>query len=401
MKRENGLIVILLRLGLLLFLFNGFSQLQHPLIRYYDGGLKLTEEQLDSLVTETLREPQTDYLLALAHYQLGVIEGNREKDVSAFKKYQSALEYLKKLDTTDVYLHSALWRNQGVILYNYKLYEEAVQLYKKALESSYKYSTARGVSTEYNIAMAMMWYDPHSAVNLFTNLKEKVPKDSVRQARIYNQLGLLNKRDDQFDIAIYNFRKGLELDVRGIAKANLLQNISDTYYHQHDYSNQEHYLKQVLETPEANRFIALMDLGECYLLQGRKFEAQRVLKEAETMYTEQQLKGEHVKLFQWLKIVSDDPIKYANKQVEEQFRLIGKLEQSKEILRIVTTSKLKAAFDGIKKSEEKVFLYRALAILCGFIAVSILLTWKIWLYRLRNNLSKKIGSLTNPVRNKY
>lgn len=390
-KLENDLIPAVFRFGFLLFFFNGFSQHRHPLIKFYNGDLKLNERQVDSLVTQTLYETDSEYLLALAFYQKGVLQRKIGEDVDAFKNYEQALAYLQSVDTTDNYLLSALWRNQGAILHNYKLHEEAVKLYEKALSPAYKYNINRGISTEYNIGLAMIQYDPKNALSLFLNLKSKVKEDFRRQARIYNQLGLFQKRTEQYDEAIAYYTKGLELGVSGRVKADLLQNISEAYYQKKEYLNQERFLLQTLQIPEANRFIALMDLGESYLLQDRKEEAKRILLEAEVIYDEQPLRREHIKLFQWLKMGSDDPLIYAERQIEEQARYMDdRVDELKEILKTLVIKNMLVAVEADKRRKEDTSFYRILAILSGLAAIVALMTWKIWWYRLRRGMEKEL-----------
>ncbi|MCP4458594.1 MAG: tetratricopeptide repeat protein [Cytophagales bacterium] len=327
MKPENNLLLTFSRLivfiGFFLILFKSFSQNNHPLIKYYDGKLKLNDNEVDSLVDQIIEERHSDYLLALAFYQKGVLQSKKGKDIGAINNYDSALVHLHQADTTDNYLLSALWRNQGAILHNYKLYKEAVMLYEKALEPSYEYSTKRGISTNYNIGLAMIQYDPEKALRLFFKLQDQAKGDSKRQARIYNQLGLFQKHIKQYDKAVIYFKKGLKLGVSGRTKADLLQNISDVYYHLEDYLNQERFLLQTLQIPESNRFIALMDLGECYLLQGRHQEARTILLEAEEIYDEQPLKLDYIKMMKTLAMKNMLVAVEAEQQAQDQQKISG------------------------------------------------------------------------------
>ncbi len=375
-----------------MFFFNGFSQ-HNSLIKYYDGDLKLTEKQVDSLVTLILKESDSEYLRALAHYQRGVLQGKKGEDIEEFGSYALALELLKKTDTTDNYLLSAIWRNQGVILHNYKLYKEAVSLYKKALEPSYEFSLVRGISTEFNLGYSLIYYDPKKALSLFMELKDKAKDDINRQARILNQIGLFYKRTEQYDVAIATYTSGLELGVSGRIKANLLQNISDAFYHKQDYSNHEQYLLQVLEVPKGNRFVALMDLGECYILQGRDEEALDVLLRAEGMYNDQSLNPQNIKVFKWLRMVSDNPMKYADRQVEELTRYIERADKLKDMMKTLAMKNVLVAAETEQQSKKQISYFRISAILSSAAAVAIFLVWRIRLIQLRKSLSKRIVKL--------
>ncbi len=386
------LVLTTLRVGLLLFFFNSFSQ-YHPLIKYYNGELKLTEKQVDSLVIKTLNESDSRYLLALAYYQKGVLLWGSGEDIEEFKSYASAFAYLQKSDTTDNYLMSAILGNQGTILHNYKLYEEAVELYRKALDPSYEFSFNQGVNTEYNIALAMMQYDPKNALALFADLKKKISEDFYRQAMILNQIGIFHEGLEEYNEAISNFESGLELGVTGRIKASLIQNISDTYYLKKDYINQEKYLRQVLEIPEGNHFLALVDLGECYILQGRKAEALRVLLKAEVMYDEQSLRPDHIKVFQWLRMISNDPVKYADRQVEELTKYIDRMDKLKDMMKTLAMKNVLVAEESEQRRKKDTSILRKITILLSIIAIAIFLIWRIWLNRLRSSLSKKIVKL--------
>ncbi len=389
MKVEIDVIPNILRVGFLLIFFSSFSQ-QHPLIKYYDGDLKLTRKQEDSLVQKTLKERESNYLMALAHFQNGAILTRNGKDAEAYTGYITAFDYLQNADTVDHYLFSSILLRKGVILHNYKLYEEAVKNYQDALDASYQFSINHGLNTEYNVALAMMQFDPKNGFEKFLALKNKVNDDVNRLAEILNQIGLFYKRTEQYDDAIATYESGLELGVSGRLKANLLQNISDVYFHQQDYKNQEKYLREVLSTSKGNHFLALMDLGECYLLQDRKEEALEVLIKAEAMYDKQSLKPEHIKVYKWLMQASDDPVPYANRHIEELNNYIESSDKLKDTMKTLAMKNILAAVEAEQQKKEETSLLRILAILGAAASIVILLTWKIWWNRLRRNLGLKI-----------
>ncbi len=384
-----------LRFGLLLFFFAGYSQNKHPLVKYYDGELKLTEEQIDSVIVQILEENSSDYLSALALYQKGINLKNDGNHLLEFTSYSSALDYLEKADTSDYFLHSAILRNQGAILHNYRLYKEAVILYQQALDPSYKYNMKRGISTEYNIALSMIQYDPKHALSLFLKLNNKVKDDPTRQARIYNQIGLFEKRTNNHSEALSYFEKGLALEINERVRADLLQNISDLYYQENDYINQERYLLQVLDISRANRFIALMDLGECYILQNRKEEAFIALKEAEKLYDAQSLKPKHFKIFKWLKTISDTPMEHAEKLIVEQEKYIERMDQFKELMKTQAMKNALDAAESERRRQKDTARYSAIAMIGGILALLILLTWKIWWYQLKRSIEKNIPRVEN------
>ena len=345
------------------------------------------------MVQKTLKERESNYLMALAHFQNGSIHRRAGQDTEAYTGYITAFDYLQKADTIDHYLFSSLLIRKGVILHNYKLYEDAVTNYKKALEASYKFSLNHGLNTEYNIALATVQFDPKKALSLFLELKNKIKDDINREARILNQIGLFYKRTEQYNEAITTYSSGLELGVSGRLKANLLQNISDVYFHQQDYENQEKYLHQVLEVPKGNHFVALMDLGECYILQDRREEALKFLLKAEAMYSDQSLNPEHIKVYKWLMQVSNDPVHYANRHIEELNKYIDSSDKLKDTMKTLAMKNILAAVEAEQQKETETSFFKILAMLAGATAVVILLTWKIWWNRLRKNLGLKITKL--------
>jgi len=395
MKSNHYLLYFILQ-GFTLFIWSdAFSR--HPLIQYYDGEKKLTLIEVDSLVNQVITNKPSSYLLSLAFYQKGVLHRKKGEDIDAFESYVSSLEYLQKADTNDHYLMSAVLRNQGVILHNYKLYKEAVNRYQKALEPAYQYSKARGVSTEYNIGFSMIKYDPENALKLLLDLIDKIRDDSSRIARVYNQIGLFEKRVENYEEAIRYLSQGLDLEVTGRVRANLLQSLSDTYYHQQDYLNQEKFLLQALEIPEANKFIAWMDLGECYLLQGRNEEAKAFLEQAKSIYDDQPLKKEHIKVFKWLQKLSDSPMIYAEKQIEEQAKYIERMDLLKEMMGQLALKNILLATKADKKRKEDTRFYQLLAVLVIILSIAIYFTWKTWWKRRLRRIKKQVSKIMNEL----
>lgn len=327
---------------------------RHPLIQYYDGEINLTPTEVDSLSSLIITNRPSAYLLSLAFYQRGILEEKQGNDINAFQSYLSSLDHLIDADTSDHYLLSAIRRNQGFILHNYKLYNEAVNLYQEALEPAYLYSIKRGRSTEYNIGFSMIQYDPENALKLFLNLMDKAKGDTTRIARIYNQIGLFQKRSENYQQAINYFNQGLDLGVKGRDKANLLQNLADTYYHQKDYSKQEAYLFKTLEIPQANKFIAWMDLGECYILQDRHQEAKRYLLKAEMIYEKQPLNKEYIKLFTLLQVLSDEPLGYAQKQIDELGKYVERMDLLKEKMETLAMKNMLSKIEADRSSKKEI-----------------------------------------------
>ncbi len=394
MKFEKTLMFAPFRLGFLLLFICNFSAAQHPLIAYYNGVLKLEEQQVDSLVKATLDNSRSSYLLALAKYQEGVLLRKHGMDIEAFKSYDVSLDHLNKADTSDIYLESALWRNRGAILHNYKLYEEAVGYYNQAIQSSYAYKNSRGFSTEYNIALSTMQFDPEKALKLLVELEEKVGSSALWKARVYIQLGLHEKRTGQFEQALVYYRKALSQNVSGRIHGDILQNISEVYHQMEDYIQQENFLLEVMKISKANHFIALMDLGECYILQNKEGDALRVLAEAELLYKEQRLKRDHIQLFELLKQVSAQPMKYAEKQIDEQAKYIERMDVLKEMIETSSLRSVLIAIEAEKKQEKKAKFYQILAYSGGLSALLILLTWRLWWFRLRRNIGKTLHELS-------
>lgn len=376
-----------------MFFFQSFSQPHHPLIKFYNGELTLSEKQVDSLVDHTIEERDSEYLLALALYQRGVLLRKWGRDIDAFTTYGTAVAHLKRSDTLDYYLQSALFRNQGAILHHYKLYEEAVRRYEAALEPSFAYSKNRGISTRYNIGLSMAQYDPSSALPIFLELLDQAYEDKNRLARIYNQLGILQDFSGNYQKAIEYYRKGLGLAISERLKADLLQNISDTFYNLEDYLNQERFLLQVLQIPQANRFLALMDLGQCYILREKREEALKTLVEAFSLYDQQPLRPESIKVFEWLKMVADDPLVYSERQVAEQAKYIERMDVLKESMKTLAMKNKLAELEADAKRVHDTDLYQLIALLAIIAAICIAVIWKIWWVQLRKNLGKKIIKL--------
>ncbi len=356
---------------------------QHNLIKYYNGDIKLTKEERAALCEEIIATEPSNYLLSLAHFQQVSILGKSISNSDAYEKYDHALHYLQNADTTDSYLHYAILVRQGNIFYYYELYNEATKKYKEALPHSYAFSRSEGISTKYNVALSLANYDLDKALSLFFEvlIEAKDWDQEDRQARIFNQIGIVFQNKNELDIALKYFEKALEIVTSNKTKANVLHNFGHVSYLRGNFLNQEKWLLEALKVSKGpDRFISLMDLGECYIKLGRDEEAKKVLAEAEGFYNNQQLRERNIKVFQWLESASDLPLKYnyVKIQLEQHLKIKETQNQLSKLIQAEQDELLSLSNNNLNEKTVEAASYKTWAV-SGFATASFLLAF--WVYQ--------------------
>ncbi|MEO1269366.1 MAG: tetratricopeptide repeat protein, partial [Myxococcota bacterium] len=147
-------------------------------------------------------------------------------------------------------------------------------------------------------------------------------------AKTYDEIGKMFLRTKEYESAKDYFDQAIEMAPDDKTRARSIHNLSSIYFFLGDFLTQEALLKQSLELREGpNRFISLMDLGECYIKQNRPEEALIVLQEAHNYYPQQKKSSENIKLFEWLTLVSPDSLNYYRQTITQFKELTGEKKQ--------------------------------------------------------------------------
>jgi len=377
----------------------------HKLLDYYNGKIELTEEERLYLVNHTIRTKPSNYLVAYAYYLRGVIYKNDNRIVSAFDSYYSSFEYLSISDTIDSFLHSAILRNLGMILFNCEFYQEAIYLHDKALLPAYEFSQTQGLSVKHNIGRIYTKIDFEKALNIYSDALKEAEHENLlnRQAQIFISIGIIHLENKVFEKAIDFFNKAIKATSVSEIKARAYHNISEAYFRQNNFKEQEKYLKKSLEYLSNNkRFYGLLDLGECYIKQGKLEQGKLFLQEAEKYYSNQSLMAMNIKVFERLELVSEMPLKYdyAKIQLNEQIQLKKVQVELANRINKLKNEQLSGSTLLVESKTVEVIFYKKLTIISIGSALFILLVWRIWWYLLRRRISAEVNAVIGNVQKK-
>ncbi|MEP1034009.1 hypothetical protein [Ekhidna sp.] len=372
----------------------GTDKLKH----YYSGKINLDEEEILKEIDQTISLHTSDHLVAYAYYLKAIRENQEDLSFQAYETYDLSFKYLQESDSLDSYLYFAILLNQGVLLKNYGLVQFAVEKHEQALSHAYAYSESRGIKLKYNLGWVLEKLDRERSLEVFMEVIEEAEKAGLmeRVAKCYLEISKMFNYSSEHVGAIEQMEKALQYAQSDYTLARIYHNLSHTHYLMRQYDEQKKWLKESLTKRHGtDRFISLMDLGESYMISNNRKLAVESLREAILYYEDQSLHPDNIKLFKWLSMAYPDSISYIKKQVDELEKYIVIQEKLEARLKQQAMFQLYLRLEEQKKHEKKVSLYQAIALTGGLAALIILLTWRIWWYRLRKRLGKKILSMVN------
>ncbi|MEO9483005.1 MAG: tetratricopeptide repeat protein [Ekhidna sp.] len=372
-------------------------QATEKLGQYYTGKIDLSEEEILGEIDQTIHQYTSHHLVAYAYYLKAVRLRRAHKNFRAYEYYDKAIAILFKSDTTDHFLHHAILTNQGVILKHHGLASFAINKYREALAPAFKYSIKQGLSVKYNLGRAMMYEDPEEALKIFMEELEIAKKEGLpdRMAKAYYEIGQLFLHAEQFEESIEYFEKAVNTAESDKVKFRAIHNLSRPYDHTEQFLKQKEILIRALRLQKegAIRFTSLMDLGECLLELGQKDSAITVLTEAEAYYNSQPLNDDNVKLYKWLALASGRNFDHAWKRGDELQKIVETKEKLEVLLKRQAMLQLINRLELEKTSDKIIGAYQILAIVGGVVALIILFTWRIWWYRVRKRVGRKISEV--------
>lgn len=207
---------------------------------------------------------------------------------------------------------------------------------------------------------------------------------SNRQAKTHNEIGNIFIRLEEFNRARNHFEQAVEFSENDKTLAQSYHNLGGVFYYLRDYKKQESFLLKSLSLrSNEDRFPSLRDLGECYVKQNNFEKAKTVLAEAESYYDMYPLSIINIQVIEWLATSENQPNDGRRKPIDEKKKLEAHLKQQ-------AMQQLLLRLEAEKHSKNQVILYKLLSVAGAASAIIILFTWRIWWYRMRRNLGRKI-----------
>lgn len=373
--------------------FISFSSFSNDLIKYYNGEISLTTDEIGLLCKEIILTESNNYLLALAYYQKGVLSRSAKENLSAYSNYDLAFNHLAKSDIEDYWLASAILRNQGAILHDYDLLTFSIEKHEQALEYAYEYSTARGLSVKFNMAWVLSKVEPIKALDILMEVIEEAYeiKDYNRSGKSFLEISKIYNSTGDYAAALEFSDEALIHAEDPSLIAKIYHNKAHTYYLMKDYVNQRLWLEKSLEVRKGkDRFISLMDLGESYLLTNDELQAGKVLNEALEEYSDQFLTLKNIKVYELLSQAFPTNQSYIMDQIRELKKYIETQDELEVLLKQQAMTQLLLRLEKQKELKSEIRAYQIVTFASLVTLIMIASAWIIWWIRLRKRLQKKV-----------
>ena len=229
------------------------------------------------------RESDDEHLKTLAYTGIGYVSYKVRDYDAAFLNYSEALRRLELLDTTDLHVEVATLQHLGMIHSKFNNHDQSIEYRKRSLSVMQEYASKFPEQAEERKMMRLLKDIPYylateyekkgshqTAGKILMDLwaKAEDQNDIPSHARILNKLGLIKKRNGEFDEAIEYF--GLvatESEVSDYDRAIAYHNLGDAYMVQGELERAEsnYLLAQDLKRTvgsDRSKFITYLSLGE-------------------------------------------------------------------------------------------------------------------------------------------
>lgn len=208
---------------------------------------------------------------------------------ASYINYTDALEYMNKYSVKDLYSRVSILNNLAIIKSSFGDHEGSASLYKMAHKAATQYvNENREIAEEdgdvewlvdlpYEMAVELQDDGQYlEAGEVLVDLWEEseFKGDTILLAKVVNQLGLIKKRNGEFNkaldfFAIAAFNENVEPSLR----AKLMHNLAATYTVQEDYVKASKYFAEALDlklehSNERSQFITMLDQGELKFIDG-------------------------------------------------------------------------------------------------------------------------------------
>ncbi|MCR9254341.1 MAG: tetratricopeptide repeat protein [bacterium] len=300
--------------------------------------------------------PEDQYL---SYFTIGYAYDLKKQKQLAIENYYKALALIPRNDQFNADFRS-LNLNIGIILKHHDHFDDAIKHYE--LAKTYSAPGKEKSKALYFIALAYLESNREIMATefLLESLDEaKESEDLKRQAKVFNQLGVLHRRMGKpaeareyfYEITLHDNYKGYKT-----YWTKAFHNIATTYV---DEENLDEAIKMYNvalshSTKDSDRFFAYKDLGECYMKLGDDDKSMEYLTLADGMFDQVTPNAANSRIYFFMSQIMDDPKAKDAYVVQYDYLLQRFLEDSKEV-----KEKLKIAnFDLIIKKWETEEQYR-------------------------------------------
>lgn len=287
-------------MSLMLFAALGFAQT--PQLDRAKKLIYTNPDEARSLVQPYLKEH--NYLAAKAGSIVAKSYEKQGLNVTAYQAYSSALNELFAADTLDHYLEYAIYNNMAMLASESNQYEIAAGLYHKAADAANRYVKYEPeVAEKFNellLPNKVKFYEGNAlydagkveeAAALYIQLDNEIKgsdegeiEDLNTFALLRNEYGLNAKATKDYANAAFYFRSIAEMaGVHGYYKQSAYHNLALVNKEQGEYDLALSNFDKAIEIKGAvaeQYFVSMMDKGELLIDLGRNSDAAKVLQQA-------------------------------------------------------------------------------------------------------------------------
>jgi tetratricopeptide (TPR) repeat protein len=292
LNKKRPKIMLLIISFAILSLF--FPQNKPPtdIMAYYNGEIKLSNDEAIQLVEYAIQSPSSDYEEVVALFLAGNLYENQNRNILSVSTSLLALEKMALLDTVDTYLLWGIPCNIGDALDNLRSYSEAIAYHKEALKHAAVLGRKKQALTYENIGNS--YRDLLIADKTLENYTKALEiyqelGDQSRVAYMHYKFGLTYFKGDLFEEAIYYFTQssymsGSSNTVRGKSMNYLGMIAMD----QKDYKKGYDYMIEGLKYLEGRwDYLTLLDMIEMSIKAEKISRADSLTTIAYTLYNQQ------------------------------------------------------------------------------------------------------------------
>lgn len=289
---------------------------------YSEGKVEPAIKLFEDAFYQAKRE-NNKYQMVKAKGYLGWVGIQIGDYASAQVNTSDALEYLRKLDTVDLYHETAYLEYLAIINAKYGDHRRASQLYEATYRSAQRY-----ISEEREAAVAYGdtdWlyllplqrakslkkigeYDEAGTILLAVLEESELENDDSALAEVLNQLGILKIDNEEYLKAQDFFGRVAftEDSINEVTRAAAYHNLGKAYFEQNDINKAEEYYSKALEIKEEinaqpdKLFITMQDLGEVYLKKEDYSSAVNIWIDAMAVYGEFEKNPDAFKIYDLL-----------------------------------------------------------------------------------------------------
>ncbi len=204
-------------------------------------------------------------------YDAGIAYGKKSELDSALLYTQKAVHLFEKDSTTDIILLANAYQSLGIINKLLGKYEEAIACYNKSEEIYIRKENEKLLGFVYsnkaNIYFIQQDYSKaedyqNRALNIFMTDSIKHP---IQLSILYNNLGNIFKRKNNYQLATESYRKSLNLHKPNDTYFSAISNLGDCYNHINMYNKAKSFYLEANHIAENKFGVNNIKTAACYL----------------------------------------------------------------------------------------------------------------------------------------